>query len=95
MGEAASRYADFVIITNDNPRCEKPLEIARDIEKGVSIDYEIILDRKEAIKKGIKLAKKLNAILFILGKGDERYMEFCNKKVPFNDRDTVKSLNCN
>ena len=88
MGEAASKYADYIIITNDNPRCETPIDISKDIVKGITKPYERILDRKEAIKKGIKLAKN-GKILFVLGKGDEKYIEFCNKKEKFNDKEII------
>ncbi|MEO1958701.1 MAG: UDP-N-acetylmuramoyl-L-alanyl-D-glutamate--2,6-diaminopimelate ligase [Nautiliaceae bacterium] len=92
MGEVASKYADFIIITNDNPRCEEPIEIAKEIASGVNKPYDIILDRKEAIKKGIKMAKDKNFSLFVLGKGDEKYIEFCNKKEEFSDKEVIKSL---
>ncbi|EDM23201.1 UDP-N-acetylmuramoyl-L-alanyl-D-glutamate--2,6-diaminopimelate ligase [Caminibacter mediatlanticus] len=91
MGEVASKYAEFLIITNDNPRCEEPMKIANDIAKGVSIPYEIILDRKEAIKKAIKLAKN-GKILFVLGKGDEEFIEYCNKKEKFKDKNVILEI---
>ena len=91
MGKVASKYAEFLIITNDNPRCESPLDIANDIAKGVSIPYEIILDRKEAIKKAIKLAKN-GKILFVLGKGDEEFIEYCNKKEKFKDKNVILEI---
>jgi UDP-N-acetylmuramoyl-L-alanyl-D-glutamate--2,6-diaminopimelate ligase len=89
MGEVASRYADFIIITNDNPRCEAPALIAEDIKKGVSKNFEIILDRREAIKKAVMLAKKLDAVLFVLGKGDEKYIEYCGKKEKYSDKEEI------
>ncbi|NPA87148.1 MAG: UDP-N-acetylmuramoyl-L-alanyl-D-glutamate--2,6-diaminopimelate ligase [Epsilonproteobacteria bacterium] len=93
MGEVASKYADYIIVTNDNPRCENPQDIAKDIIKGISKPYEVILDRKEAIKKALKLAKEKNMTLMILGKGDEKYIEFCDKKIPFSDKDVVLEIN--
>jgi len=92
MGEVASKLADFIFVTNDNPRCENPQNIAKDIIKDISKPYEVILDRKEAIKKALKLAKEKNATLFILGKGNEKYIEFCNKKVAFCDKEVVKEI---
>ena len=50
--------ADYTIITSDNPRSEKPEEIVEQIEKGITKtkgSYECIVDRKEAIKKGIEM----------------------------------------
>jgi len=91
MGEAASKYADYIIITNDNPRCENPIDIAKDMAKGITKPYEIILDRKEAIKKAIKLTKN-GKILFVLGKGDEKYIEYCNEKEEFNDKEEILKI---
>jgi UDP-N-acetylmuramoyl-L-alanyl-D-glutamate--2,6-diaminopimelate ligase len=91
MGKVASKFADFIIITNDNPRCENPIDIANDIKKGINITHKIILNRKEAIKEALKIAKNFDVVL-ILGKGDEKFIEFCNKKVPFNDKDTILEL---
>ena len=93
MGKVASENADFVILTNDNPRCEDEIKIIKDIEKGLTHNnYLIIPDRKEAIKKGIELAKKESATLLVLGKGDERYIQKCKEKIPFSDRDVIHSL---
>ncbi len=92
MAEAVSRYADFAIITNDNPRCENSEIIADDIKKGMSVSYEVVLDRKKAIQRGIELAKEKGAVLFVLGKGDEKYIQYCNKEVPFIDREVIKEL---
>ena len=68
-----SNNADKVIITNDNPRKENPMQIAKDILDGVDLnkDVEIILDRQLAIRKGIELLKGDSAIL-VLGKGHEK-----------------------
>ena len=92
MGEVASRNADFIILTNDNPRCEDENRILKDIEKGIRGEFVTIPDREEAIKKGIEIAKDKNMILFILGKGDEKFIEYCNKKVSFSDRQIVKNM---
>ena len=61
MGEVSGKTADYTIITSDNPRNEKPEEIAEQIENGIKKTkgkYEVILDRKEAIKKAIQMATK-------------------------------------
>ena len=58
MGEIASNYSDYVIFTNDNPRTEDPENIMKDILKGVKKDnYEVCLDRREAIKKALDMIK--------------------------------------
>ena len=93
MGKAASENADFIIITNDNPRCEDEINIIEDIKKGlVHNNYLIIADRKKAIKKGIELAIEKKAALLVLGKGDEKYIQKCKEKIPFSDRDVIRSL---
>ncbi len=91
MGEIADKYANYIILTNDNPRCENENEIINDIKKGIkNTPYEIILDRKEAIKKALLLQN--NQYIFILGKGAENYIELCDKKIPFNDKKIVLEL---
>ena len=60
MGAIATRLSDFVIITSDNPRSEKPLAIIRDIEAGaVRKNYVIEPDRREAIRKRSKWQRKV------------------------------------
>jgi len=91
MGEVADKYANYIILTNDNPRCEKPQDILKEIAKGIkNTPFEIIEDRKEAIKKAINLQK--DEYVMILGKGDEKFMKFCDEKVPFSDKEIVLEL---
>jgi UDP-N-acetylmuramoyl-L-alanyl-D-glutamate--2,6-diaminopimelate ligase len=94
MGEIAHSLADRVIITNDNPRTESPEKIVSDILKGIDKDskkVEIILNRKEAIKRGIRL-KGNNDILLIAGKGHEPYQEVGNRRIPFSDKEVVREI---
>jgi len=89
MGEIATKYSDYVIFTSDNPRCEKPKKILKDIVcKLKNNNYKIIVKRKKAIKKGIQMLTK-NDILLLLGKGHEEYQIIKNKKRPFSDKDIV------
>ena len=92
MGEASST-ADYVIITNDNPRNEDPLEISKNILKGVSLNKrsDVILDRKEAIHKGVQSLKE-NEVLLVLGKGHEKFQEIDNKFIPFDDVQISKEI---
>jgi len=93
MGEMADKYAKYIILTEDNPRCENAKDICREIAKGITVTpYEIITDRTEAIKKALKLAKEQKLPLLILGKGDENYIQYCGKKVDFSDRNTIIRL---
>lgn len=86
MGKIAETYSDYCIITNDNPRHEKPLRIAEEIVAGMTQKSQrtIILDRKEAILEGINKAK-LNDIVLIAGKGHEAYQQIGDMKYPLSD----------
>jgi UDP-N-acetylmuramoyl-L-alanyl-D-glutamate--2,6-diaminopimelate ligase len=95
MGACAQRYADHVIITDDNPRTENPETITQDILSGcqgaatdVSADITVIHDRSEAILSAIKQASVGDCIV-IAGKGHEHYQEVGAQKIPFNDADVV------
>ena len=89
MGEIATNLSDYVIFTNDNPRFEDPYKIVDDIVSNLSKDnYEIILDRSLAIKKGISYLKKKD-ILLILGKGHESYQIVNDTKKHFDDCEEV------
>lgn len=172
MGEVAGRLAQFVILTNDNPRCEPPSQIFADLVKGlekVGTPYIIVPNRVEAIKMGVNLVKRWEwlckrekglerlekfereaerpigvlfelegegvvienrvelqlevkregrevkewkrveilkkgelpklhpspssaPILFVLGKGREDYIEYCRRRVPYSDIQTIREV---
>jgi len=89
MGRVAAEFADFTIITSDNPRNEQPEKIAAQIEEGFRSvkprDYTVELDRKRAIIEIISRAKAGDTVL-LAGKGHETYQEFEDTVVPFDDR---------
>lgn len=90
MGKIAEQNADFVIITSDNPRFEKPENILNDIEKGfLGHNYLKIADRKFAI---LKLVESLapNDVAVVCGKGGENYQDINGIKLPYNDFDEIK-----
>ena len=94
MGEIAGRIADYSIITSDNPRTEKPEDIIKDIEEGISKTkgkYEIIVNRDLAIEKAIKMANKKD-IIILAGKGHETYQEIDGTKYPYNERTIIKDI---
>lgn len=91
MGNIVSKYSDFIILTNDNPRNEDPNIIIDDIKKGVTQKYIAILDRKEAIKKAISKINEFDCLL-ILGRGNEEYQEINNKRIKFNDIKYVEEI---
>lgn len=88
-GEIVSQFVDEIILTNDNPRNENELDIIEDIKEGISIPYQIILKREEAIREGIKKLNKEDTLL-IVGKGHEDYQIIGNKKYHLSDYEEVK-----
>ncbi len=90
MGALASRLADEVIITSDNPRNENPARIIADIARGVEGKrYRIIEDRKEAIFEGIRAARRGDVVL-VAGKGHEDYQIVGDSILHFSDREVVE-----
>ncbi len=86
MGKVAHTKSDYVIYTSDNPRNEDAYDIILDmIQLLDSFNYEIEVNRKKAIIKGIQMLKK-GDILLILGKGHEDYQEIKGVKYPFSDK---------
>ena len=88
MGKIACKNSSYVIFTNDNPRYEDEQEIMLDILSGAKKNYEVIYDRRSAIKKGIGMLSK-NMILLVLGKGHENYQIIGNTKYHFSDLEIV------
>ncbi len=95
MAEAACEHSDKVIFTSDNPRTEDPAQIIKDMEEGLPAaarrKYISIVDRKEAIKTAISLAKPEDIIL-IAGKGHEKYQEIKGVRNHFDDKEIVLEL---
>ena len=93
MGRAAAELADYSIVTSDNPRNEEPADIAADILVGYDdpATYEVELDRKGAIRRGIEMMRRKD-VLLVAGKGHETYQESRGSIVPFDDREMVKEI---
>lgn len=94
MGEISGKIADYTIVTSDNPRTEDPQVIVNQIEEGIKKTkgkYEVIVDRKEAIKKAIEMAKKTD-IVVLAGKGHELYQEINDKKYDFDERTIIREI---
>ncbi|HEY0789685.1 MAG TPA: UDP-N-acetylmuramoyl-L-alanyl-D-glutamate--2,6-diaminopimelate ligase [Chthoniobacterales bacterium] len=85
MAAVAERYADYAILTSDNPRKEDPEAILNDMESGCrQKNHERVVDRRAAIVRAISLANPRDIIL-IAGKGHEKFQEFADHTVPFDD----------
>jgi UDP-N-acetylmuramoyl-L-alanyl-D-glutamate--2,6-diaminopimelate ligase len=89
MGEAASRHADLVWLTSDNPRGEDPRAIIDEIRPGLSVPHEVRVDRREAIGAAIAAARAGDVVL-LAGKGHEPYQEIGARRVPFSDADEAR-----
>jgi UDP-N-acetylmuramoyl-L-alanyl-D-glutamate--2,6-diaminopimelate ligase len=92
MGKIASKHADTIILTNDNPRNEDPSAIIDDIKSGIddSIDLDIILDRKLAIETAVTTLMD-DECLLIAGKGHESTQQFRDRIIEINDIDIAQN----
>jgi UDP-N-acetylmuramoyl-L-alanyl-D-glutamate--2,6-diaminopimelate ligase len=93
MGKIASRYADWVFLTSDNPRHEDPEQILTDIEVGIPehTAIERICDRESAIARALAVAQK-NDIVVIAGKGHETYQQIGDQRFSFSDQEIVRNF---
>ena len=90
IGRLVTEESDYAIFTTDNPRYEEPEKIIEDIISTVDRDnYEVIVSRKDAIKKGIEKLEE-NDILLVLGKGDEDGQIIGSDPFPFKDYNEAK-----
>lgn len=95
MAAIACKYSDKAIFTSDNPRSEDPMEIIREMQKGVGATEAkktlVIVDREEAIKTACMMAKE-NDIVLVAGKGHETYQEIKGVKHPFDDKEVLTRM---
>ena len=95
MGRIAAQYGDRVFVTSDNPRTEDPVQIVKDVEVGVKeglrdgVDYDVIVDRREAIFAAIAEAKAGDVVI-IAGKGHEDYQILKDETIHFDDREVAR-----
>ena len=91
MGKVADTYCKHIILTNEDPYDENPMQIIEDVAQGITKQSpKIIIERRDAIRKALTLAKE-NDIVLITGKGTDPYiMEANNKKTLWDDRDVAK-----
>lgn len=95
MGEIAGNYADWTVITSDNPRSEDPMDIISDIQKGMektkNKNYQIQPDRRKAIQQALSVAERGDCIL-IAGKGHEKKQIVKDKVFSFHDAEVVREI---
>lgn len=96
MGKIASKHCDQIILTNEDPYDEDPNQILLDVKSGISNDqfpnsnFEIIMDRREAIAKALSYAKTGDTVI-ITGKGSEPWlMGPKGTKIKWDDREVVR-----
>jgi len=89
MANLACQHSDIAILTSDNPRMEDPNAILADMTNGLNYsNYYVIVNRREAIKKAIEMARK-DDIIAVLGKGHEDYQIIGAKKIHFSDKEEI------
>lgn len=94
MGEVSGKFADFTVVTSDNPRTEPPEKIMEDIETGIkktSGEYIKIMDRTSAIEYAITNARKGDMVI-IAGKGHENYQIFADKTIHYDDVEVATKI---
>lgn len=94
MGKLVSQYADYIIVTNEDPYYEDPQRIMDQVCVGIKYKEEgknfwQIMDRRDAIRKALELAKQ-DDIIVITGKGAEETMAIKGERIPWNDRKVVE-----
>ena len=92
IGEVATRLADEVVFTSDNPRGEDPRAILEDMIAGaVNKNYQIEENRALAIYQALYSARQ-GSIVLLAGKGHETFQEINGEKIPFSDAATVQQI---
>jgi UDP-N-acetylmuramoyl-L-alanyl-D-glutamate--2,6-diaminopimelate ligase len=94
MGEAAARHADLVIVTDDNPRTERPAAIRAAVLEGAAAGPGVAVEvpgRREAIAHAVGLAHRGDTVV-VAGKGHERGQEVEGVVHPFDDREVLVEL---
>lgn len=92
MGQVADTYCDYIILADEDPYDEDPLEIIEGVQSGIkNKTCEVIIDRREAIEKAVRLAREWDSknekvAVLISGKGTDPYIMGPNgTKVPWSD----------
>jgi len=89
LGKIAKKYCREIIVTNEDPYDEEPMEIIKQVAEGAGERAKKILDRREAIKQALKLARD-GDIVIITGKGSEPSIVVKEREIPWDDRKVVR-----
>jgi UDP-N-acetylmuramoyl-L-alanyl-D-glutamate--2,6-diaminopimelate ligase len=90
QGRIAARYSDFIIITDEDPRGEKPMDILEEIAKGIETGFTrdknlfLIPSRPGAIRKALDIARSGDLVL-LLGKGHENSIIYADHVMPYDE----------
>jgi len=90
MGKIAARHADYVVVTNDNPRSEPPAEIIAGILEEMDDATVVIEDRGAAIAHAVSAASDDDTVL-IAGKGHEEYQILGKQRLMFSDFEIARA----
>ena len=91
MARSAARWADYAVVTEDNPRSERAEDVCADISSALGdFPHEIVPDRRAAIFRALDLARP-GEVVALLGKGHEDYIEEKGMRRPFSEAETVRA----
>ena len=95
MGREVGARADYVIVTNDNPRFEDPEDIARAVAAGCChggrAEVHVVLDRRAAIAEALDRARPGDVVV-VAGKGHEGGQSVREQTLPFSDAEVIREL---
>ena len=95
MGAVADKYADYIIVTDDDPYSDDELQIIDEVSAGINRKegdrFWKIVDRREAIRLALMLAKKGDSLV-VAGKGAEEVMKVRGQTIPWNDKNVIVEL---
>ena len=97
LGRAAAEGADVAIVTNEDPRRERPEDIARDVAAGSiagGARFEIIHSRREAIARVFELARPGDTVV-LAGKGHEQSIQFADHEEPWDEAEAAREALAN
>ena len=93
LGRVAARLADIALVTDEDPRSERPADIADEILAGADgVDsaaaFEVVLDRREAIRRAFTVARAGDSVL-LAGKGHESSIAYADREMPWSEREAA------